>query len=160
MSSEIKVRRAEKRDIPRVLELLTQVCMVHHNGRPDIFKADSQKYHAEELELLFEDETRPVFVGVDEHDRVLGYGFCVLVDYSGSNVQVERTELYLDDLCVDESARGNGVGSVIFDYIRSYAKEIGCYHLTLNVWACNPGAMAFYESKGMEMLKKEMEIVL
>ena len=51
MSSEIKVRRAEKRDIPRVLELLTQVCMVHHNGRPDIFKADSQKYHAEELEL-------------------------------------------------------------------------------------------------------------
>lgn len=160
MSSEIKVRRAEKRDIPRVLELLTQVCMVHHNGRPDIFKADSQKYHAEELELLFEDETRPVFVGVDEHDRVLGYGFCVLVDYSGSNVQVERTELYLDDLCVDESARGKGVGSVIFDYIRSYAKEIGCYHLTLNVWACNPGAMAFYESKGMEMLKKEMEIVL
>ena len=160
MSSEIKVRRAEKRDIPRVLELLTQVCMVHHKGRPDIFKADSQKYHAEELELLFEDETRPVFVGVDEHDRVLGYGFCVLVDYSGSNVQVERTELYLDDLCVDESARGKGVGSVIFDYIRSYAKEIGCYHLTLNVWACNPGAMAFYESKGMEMLKKEMEIVL
>ncbi|MBP3913221.1 MAG: GNAT family N-acetyltransferase [Lachnospiraceae bacterium] len=160
MRSEIKVRRAEKRDIPRVLELLTQVCMVHHNGRPDIFKADSQKYHAEELELLFEDETRPVFVGVDEHDRVLGYGFCVLVDYSGSNVQVERTELYLDDLCVDESARGKGVGSVIFDYIRSYAKEIGCYHLTLNVWACNPGAMAFYESKGMEMLKKEMEIVL
>ncbi len=160
MSSEIKVRRAEKRDIPRVLELLTQVCMVHHNGRPDIFKADSQKYHAEELELLFEDETRPVFVGVDEHDRVLGYGFCVLVDYSGSNVQVERTELYLDDLCVDESARGKGVGSVIFDYIRSYAKEIGCYHLTLNVWACNPGAMAFYESKGMKMLKKEMEIVL
>ena len=160
MSSEIKVRRAEKRDIPRVLELLTQVCMVHHKGRPDIFKADSQKYHAEELELLFEDETRPVFVGVDEHDRVLGYGFCVLVDYSGSNVQVERTELYLDDLCVDESARGKGVGSVIFDYIRSYAKEIGCYHLTLNVWACNPVAMAFYESKGMEMLKKEMEIVL
>ncbi len=160
MSGEIKVRRAEKRDIPRVLELLTQVCMVHHNGRPDIFKADSQKYHAEELELLFEDETRPVFVGVDEHDRVLGYGFCVLVDYSGSNVQVERTELYLDDLCVDESARGKGVGSVIFDYIRSYAKEIGCYHLTLNVWACNPGAMAFYESKGMKMLKKEMEIVL
>lgn len=160
MSSEIRVRRAEKRDIPRVLELLTQVCMVHHNGRPDIFKADSQKYHAEELELLFEDETRPVFVGVDEHDRVLGYGFCVLVDYSGSNVQVERTELYLDDLCVDESARGKGVGSVIFDYIRSYAKEIGCYHLTLNVWACNPGAMAFYESKGMKMLKKEMEIVL
>ena len=160
MSSEIKVRRAEKRDIPRVLELLTQVCMVHHKGRPDIFKADSQKYHAEELELLFEDETRPVFVGVDENDRVLGYGFCVLVDYSGSNVQVERTELYLDDLCVDESARGKGVGSVIFDYIRSYAKEIGCYHLTLNVWACNPGAMAFYESKGMKMLKKEMEIVL
>ena len=45
-------------------------------------------------------------------------------------------------------------------YIREYAKEIGSYHLTLNVWACNPSAMKFYEKQGMQMLKKEMEILL
>ena len=158
MSSEIKVRRAEKRDIPRVLELLTQVCMVHHKGRPDIFKADSQKYHAEELELLCEDETRPVFVGVDEHDRVLGYGFCVLVDYSGSNVQVERTELYLDDLCVDESVRGTDVATRIFEHVKSESVLLGCDYITLNVWGGNIAAQKFYEKMGMKPRKTMMEI--
>ena len=32
------VRRAEVRDIPAILNLLVQVDMVHHNGRPDLFK--------------------------------------------------------------------------------------------------------------------------
>jgi GNAT superfamily N-acetyltransferase len=53
-----------------------------------------------------------------------------------------------------------GAGQIIYDYIKEYAKEIGCYHMTLNVWACNPSAMRFYEKQGMQMLKKEMEILL
>jgi GNAT superfamily N-acetyltransferase len=53
-----------------------------------------------------------------------------------------------------------GTGQIIYDFIKDYAKEIGCYHLTLNVWACNPSAMKFYEKQGMQMLKKEMEIIL
>ncbi len=157
---ESQVRRAEQKDIPSLLHLLTQVCNVHHSGRPEIFKSDSQKYRAEELELLIEDDSRPIFVYVDQDDHVMGYGFCAVIEYSGNNVLVDRRELYLDDLCVDEKARGRGVGGTLFEYIKNYAREIGCYHVTLNVWACNPGAMAFYEAKGMKMLKKEMEVIL
>lgn len=156
----ISIRRALKKDIPRIQQLLTQVCNVHNEGRPDIFKKDCQKYREDELELLIEDSTRPIFVGVDEDDNVVGYGFCVIIDYTGNNVIVDRRELYIDDLCVDEKARGTGVGGMLFDFIKTYAKEIGCYHVTLNVWACNPGAMAFYESRGMKLLKKEMEVIL
>ena len=156
----IQVRRARSEDIPRILELLTQVCNVHNSGRPDIFRKDAQKYRADELELLIADDTRPIFVGVDEADRVLGYSFCVIIDYCGNNVIRDRRELYIDDLCVDEQIRGGGVGSTLFSYVKEYAKKIGCYHVTLNVWACNPDAMAFYESRGMKMLKKEMEILL
>ena len=156
----IKVRRAEKRDIPKMLDLLTQVCMVHHNGRPDIFKPFSQKYHAEELEILIEDDTRPIFVGTDEADQVLGYGFCIVTETKDNNVLHDIKTLYIDDLCVDETCRGRGVGKAIYEYITNYAKEIGCYHLTLNMWACNPDAMAFYEARGLKMLKKEMEVIL
>ena len=157
---ENQIRRASKKDIPKILHLLTQVCNVHHEGRPDIFRQDSQKYNAQELALLMEDDSRPIFVYVDKEDNVLGYGFCVIIEYSGNNVILDRRELYIDDLCVDEEARGRGVGGAIFEYLKTYAKEIGCYHVTLNVWACNPSAMAFYESKGMTMLKKEMEVIL
>ncbi len=157
---EIRVRRAEVKDIPKMQDLLTQVCNVHSAGRPDIFKKDSQKYTGQELELLIADETRPIFVGVDEEDRVVGYGFCVLIEYKDNNVIADRKELYIDDLCVDESARRSGVGGILFEHIKAYAKEIGCYHVTLNVWACNESAMRFYESRGMKMLKKEMEFIL
>ena len=156
----IHVRRAEEKDISTILRLLTQVCNVHNAGRPDLFRRDQQKYRADELKILIRDDTRPIFVAVDEEDEAKGYGFCVIIDYSGSNVIADRRELYIDDLCVDEKERGKGIGGMIFEHIREYAKSKGCYHVTLNVWACNEPAMAFYKSKGMAVLKTEMEMIL
>ena len=144
----------------RISELLAQVNAVHHKGRPDIFRgAGSAKYTEGQLRTLLADDGRPVFVAADETDRVVGYAFCVILD-TCSNVLVERRELYIDDLCADENLRRQGIGQKLFSFVRDYARQIGCYHLTLNVWACNPAAMAFYEKQGMQMLKKEMEIIL
>ena len=42
-----QVRHAETGDIPAILELLVQVDMVHHNGRPDLFKGPATKYSAD-----------------------------------------------------------------------------------------------------------------
>jgi len=155
----IRIRRAAGGDIPRIGELLTQVAKVHELGRPDIFKADTRKYTDDELEVLLTDENRPIFVAADDSDTVLGYAFCVILEKGGHALNPMRT-LYIDDLCVDSKARRQRVGQSLFDYVKAYAKEIGCYNLTLNVWACNPGAMAFYERQGMTMLKKEMETIL
>jgi GNAT superfamily N-acetyltransferase len=156
----LTVRRAGSEDLERIDELLRQVCNVHHRGRPDIFKQDGRKYNRPELEIILEDDSRPVFVGVDECGQVQGYCFCVIIEHEEGGALHSRRELYIDDLCVDERARGGGIGRKIFSYIKEYARSIGCYHLTLNVWACNESAMQFYESMGMHMLKKEMEVIL
>ena len=34
----MKVRMAQEKDIERIHSLLAQVAMVHHKGRPDLFK--------------------------------------------------------------------------------------------------------------------------
>ncbi|MDO5702086.1 MAG: GNAT family N-acetyltransferase [Lachnospiraceae bacterium] len=154
------IRRAEDRDTDRILELLRQVCSVHSDGRPDLFRKGGTKYSREELAILFHDDTRPVFVAVDDRDEVLGYCFCIFIEYSGNGALHDRRELYIDDLCVDREKRRLGVGALLYDHAKDFAKEAGCYHMTLNVWACNQGAMAFYESRGMRMLKKEMEVIL
>ena len=153
------VRRAENRDIPAILQLLIQVDMVHHNGRPDLFKGPATKYSAQELERILSDEATPVFVCTDEHDRVLGHGFCIM-QHSGGKLMVEHTTLYIDDICVDEKTRGKGVGKALFERIRAYAREAGAYNVTLNVWSCNPGAMKFYERLGLVPYKTGMEIIL
>ncbi len=154
-----KVRRAEAHDIPTILNLLLQVDMVHHNGRPDLFKGPATKYKAEELKAILSDDETPVFVCADEEDRVLGHGFCVL-QHSGGQLMVEHTTLYIDDICVDEAARGQGVGRALYEHILSYAREKGAYNVTLNVWTCNPGAMAFYEKLGLVPYKVGMEKIL
>lgn len=153
------VRRAETRDIPAILNLLVQVDMVHHRGRPDLFKGPATKYSAEELQIICSDEATPVFVCTDENDRVLGHGFCIL-QHSGGPLMEEHKTLYIDDICVDEKARGQGAGRALYERILDYAREKGCYNVTLNVWNCNPGAMAFYEKLGLVPYKVGMEKIL
>ena len=155
----MNVRRAETRDIPAILNLLVQVDMVHHRGRPDLFKGPATKYNAEELQIICSDEATPVFVCTDENDRVLGHGFCIL-QHSGGPLMEEHKTLYIDDICVDEKARGQGAGRALYERILDYAREKGCYNVTLNVWNCNPGAMAFYEKLGLVPYKVGMEKIL
>ena len=155
------IRRAEKKDIPDVLKLLVQVCMVHHNGRPDLFKGPATKYNAAELEEMFEDDTRPVFVLTDENDEhVLGYCFCVFEEHGENHVLTNIKTLYIDDLCVDEAQRGKHVGTDLYRYVVDFAKANEVYNITLNVWACNPSAQAFYEHLGLKPQKIGMEMIL
>ncbi len=155
----VSVRGAEARDIPSILDLLVQVDMVHHNGRPDLFKGPATKYSAEELEAILADRETPVFVCTDDQDRVLGHGFCIM-QHSGGRLLEEHTTLYIDDICVDAAARGQGVGRALYEHILDYAREKGAYNVTLNVWSCNPGAMAFYEKLGLVPYKIGMEKIL
>ena len=64
------IRRATNEDIEGLNKLLLQVLMVHHNGRPDLFKANTKKYTDEELFAIIADDNQPIFVAVDEDDTV------------------------------------------------------------------------------------------
>ena len=154
------IRRAQERDLKQVLALLQQVLTVHANGRPDIFIHGTAKYSEEELLALFQNNTRPIFVYTDENDCVRGYAFCVIEEIKNVNNMHDRKMLYIDDICVDETYRGQHIATQLYRYVRQYAGEIGCYHITLNVWSCNPNAMKFYEAMGMQPLKTVMEDIL
>ena len=155
-----KVRKALRKDIPRILELLVQVDMVHHLGRPDLFRGPATKYSATELEEILVNEDTPVFVCVDEKDIPLGHAFCMMKQVVGDSVLTDIKTLYIDDICVDETARKQKVGETLYQSVLDYAREQQCYNVTLNVWTCNPGAMKFYENMGMVPQKIGMEKIL
>lgn len=154
------IRPAEARDIPGVLALLAQVLSLHADLRPDVFIPGTTKYSAEELLALFRDETRRSYVAVDEADRVLGYALCILCPPSQASNTVPFSSLYIDDLCVDRTLRGQHIGSALFSFVKEEARALGCYQVTLNVWEGNDGARAFYEKMGMKPQKTQMELVL
>lgn len=152
-------RRAQIKDIPRIHELLAQVDMVHHLGRPDIFKVGN-KYNDQQLEEIIADDKRPIFVAADDNDEVLGYAFCVYKQVLDDNILTDIKTLYIDDLCVYENLRGQHIGRQLYEYVKAFAKENGFYNLTLNVWSLNEGAQRFYESVGMVPQKIGMETIL
>lgn len=160
MTQISEIRRAEKKDLEGVNRLLCQVLEVHHRGRPDLFKGNAKKYTDEQLFGIFEDDNRPVFVAVDEQDQVQGYAFCIFQQHVGDNILTDVKTLYIDDLCVDEQIRGGGIGRQLYEYVLTFAKEAGCYNVTLNVWSCNESAMKFYDKCGLKPQKVGMERIL
>lgn len=154
------IRRAENKDIPGLNKLLHQVLMVHHNGRPDLFKANVTKYTDEELTEIIKDETKPIFVAVDENEDVLGYCFCIHQQYLNNNILTDIKTLYIDDLCVNEINRGQHIGTALYEYVVQWAKENHYYNITLNVWSLNESAMKFYQKLGLLPQKIGMENIL
>lgn len=152
------IRKAEKKDIPSIMELLHQVDMVHHVIRPDLFKPNTTKYNEQELEDLLGNDSKPVFVFED--DGVLGHAFCVVTEVKDDKLLQDIKTLYIDDICVNEKARGRHVGKALYEYVRDYAQSIGCNNITLNVWEGNEPAINFYRNMGMKVQKTTMEIVL
>ena len=153
------IRTAEEKDIAKIGDLLSQVDMVHHNGRPDIFKI-GKKYSDNELKELLQDSQRPILVAVNQNDEVMGYCFCIFKQYLNDAVLTDIKTLYIDDLCVDEKLRGKHIGKELYAAAVKLAKENGCYNVTLNVWSCNPSAIKFYESQGLVPQKTVMEYIL
>lgn len=154
------VRFACEKDIPQMDSLLYQVERVHQQGRPDLFKEGAKKYTDNELKAMLKDKTKPIFAAVDENDVMKGYAFCVFQEHKGDNVLTDIKTLYIDDLCVDENCRGQHIGSVLYEAVKKFAKEQGCYNVTLNVWECNPSARKFYEKAGLKTYKTGMEVIL
>ncbi|MDO4304727.1 MAG: GNAT family N-acetyltransferase [Bacillota bacterium] len=156
----MEIRRAKEQDMDGINKLLLQVCLVHHKGRPDLFKYGAKKYTDEQLKAIIHDDSRPILTAVDENGNVLGYAFCVFQQHIGDNILTDIKTLYIDDLCVDETIRGQHIGSRLYEAVLDYAKKHDCYNVTLNVWSLNESAMKFYQACGLKPQKVGMETIL
>ena len=158
-NNEIEIRRAKLSDVDKINYLLFQVHKVHSDARPDLFVSGAKKYTDEQLRQILIDETKPIFVAT-QNGTVLGYAFCVFINNGENASHTDIKTLYIDDLCVDETCRGKGIGKLLYEYVIEFAKKCGCYNVTLNVWADNKNAVAFYEKIGMHIQKIGMEKIL
>mgnify|MGYP004464344037 FL=1 len=154
------IRKAEEKDILKIMELLGQVLQIHADIRPDIFIPGTTKYTEEELKELLKEEKKPIYVAVNEEDVCIGYAFCQIQEQPFSNNMVPFKSLFIDDLCVDQQIRGQHIGENLFEYVKSEARKLNCYEVTLNVWTGNTLAEKFYEKMGMRTKERQMEYIL
>ncbi len=149
---------AKEGDIPAIMELLKQVHEVHASARPDIFPGQS-KYTEEQVKEILTNPVLPVIVA-REGGKTVGYCFCKLSSPGFAEYIKNNNSLYIDDLCVDKSCRGRGVGRILYNAAVQFAREHDCYNITLNVWELNSSAKAFYQKMGLLPLKTTLEKIL
>ncbi len=155
---EGKIRKANQNDLQKINKLLYEVQKVHSDARPDLFRAGTKKYTDEQLKSILENARTPVFV-FEKGEEILGYAFCIFKQELSNTLMPVKT-LYIDDLCVDECARGEHVGTELYHFVLDYARKSDCYNVTLNVWADNTKAVKFYQAIGMRVQKIGMEKIL
>lgn len=156
---KVNIRRAAAGDIPALDRLLYEVHRVHSDVRPDLFRAGAKKYTDAQLAAILQDEKTPVFVA-EADGAVAGYAFCIRKQFVNDNSMTDVKTLYIDDLCVDETARGQQIGTQLYDYVLAFARRNKYYNVTLNVWADNKNAVKFYEKIGLKIQKIGMEKIL
>ena len=155
----MEIRKANFHDTEGIKKLLGQVLNIHAEGRPDLFIPNTTKYTDLEIMEIMSNPNTPIFVSVED-EVVIGYVFGVLQETVGSNNMNDHRTLYIDDFCVEETRRNEKIGEELFDYVQTYAKEIGCYNITLNVWAFNQIAQSFYKKLGFTTMKMVLEKIL
>lgn len=90
----------------------------------------------------------------ENQNGVVGYALYSYV-YSGHQ---GTPFLYVDDLYVKPSERGQGIGSGLLKQLARYAKEIGCCRMEWHAFDWNEQALTFYENLG-GILRKDLLLI-
>lgn len=155
----MKIRFADKKDFPVVIRLLEDISALHREGRPDMFTAGGAKYGEAELEAICQNPKTPILIA-DEGGEAVGYCFCKIRDDAAHGALAAHKCLWIDDLCVDESHRKNGIATALIEAAKAMGKQLGCSAVELNVWEFNENARAFYEKNGFSTQRRIMETLL
>jgi GNAT superfamily N-acetyltransferase len=141
------IRKATKEDMPQVLALINQ--LAHFEKEPDaviVTVEDLQKDGFGEHPAFF------CFVA-ELNSKIEG----IALGYNRYSTWKGKA-IHLEDLIVNESMRGNGLGTALLDEIIKYGHELGVKRINWEVLDWNQPAITFYEQKGA-MIKEEWRVV-
>jgi GNAT superfamily N-acetyltransferase len=141
------IRKATKEDMPQVLALINQ--LAHFEKEPDaviVTVEDLQKDGFGEHPAFF------CFVA-ELNSKIEG----IALGYNRYSTWKGKA-IHLEDLIVNESMRGTGLGTALLDEIIKYGHELGVKRINWEVLDWNQPAITFYEQKGA-MIKEEWRVV-
>ena len=149
----ITYRKSIKKDIQAInnlfIEMITTINtrMIKEGITP--YKELEKGYDEGYLDTFYVDDNRVIFVACD-NNKVIGYISVVKKD----------TYLYLDDYCVTEKYRSQGIGSNLIKISEKFAKKNGLNEVHLHVQTANHQSHEFYTRKGYEYIEEEEKRIL
>ena len=147
------IELANDKDRAAVNRLARQIHQLHVDWRPDIYQMPEELFSEEQFQELI--GTRQMYVG-KLNGIVVGYAILKIREYNWPAV-VYRRVMVLDQLCVEETLRGHGLGTAMMEDIRALAKAFGCTDMQLGVYPQNDAAVSFYQKCGFMIRSINMQ---
>ena len=144
---------AVEADREAVNAIARQVHAMHVAWRPDIYEMPGELYPEERFsEAVCQRQLYVARLG----GVVVGYVSLKIRDYDWPGM-VRRKVMFLDEIAVEESVRGQGIGTEMMADIHALARAFGCTDLQLGVYPQNDAAVAFYEKCGFTIRSIDMQ---
>ena len=154
-----EVRLARENELERVNELRMQVNALHVAGKPEVFKPGFPEELRNYIYAIHKDPEQFITVAVKD-GTICGFAVLHHINRPENPFMKERDFLDIDEFCVDEAFRRQGIASEMIDFIREFAKEKGFHRIELNMWEFNQEALAFYEASGFQTFRRYMEMFI
>ena len=142
----MKIRLCKENDRTEVNRLLYQSTAIHSAGVPDFFIPLEESINENVYADILAAEDQVLFCA--ESDDGTLCGVCHLSFHNRSG-WVEMKNVHVENIVVDETCRGQGIGHALMAEAERIAKEWGAVQLNLMCWHFNNGARRLYESLGM-----------
>ena len=154
-----EVRRARENELERVNELRMQVNALHVAGKPEVFKPGFPEELRNYIYAIHKDPEQFITVAVKD-GTICGFAVLHHINRPENPFMKERDFLDIDEFCVDEAFRRQGIASEMIAFIWEFAKEKGFHRIELNMWEFNQDALAFYEAAGFQTFRRYMEMFI
>lgn len=147
---------ARPEDRAAVNALAEQVHRLHIGWRPDLFRLPEEMYPEERFREAI--SKKELFCAW-QNGQIVGYMSAHVTEYDYPSA-VSRREYMIEELCVREDCRGQGIGTQIMREARALAKAFGCGSLRLGAYAENGEVLAFYRKMGFRLRTVNLEMRL
>ena len=144
---------AREADFDAINAMAEQVHAMHVAWRPDIYEMPEQLYSPQR----FEDAVKQRQLYVAKISGIaVGFALLKIRSYDWPGV-VQRKVMLIDEICVREGCRNQGIGKAMMADIHALARAFGCTDLQLGVYPQNDDAVGFYQKCGFTIRSIEMQ---
>ncbi|MBS5306584.1 MAG: GNAT family N-acetyltransferase [Clostridium sp.] len=150
------MRHAKLDDYKYISNISKELHIFHVKNRPDIYKEVNKTIYKSYFKELLNDENIEIIV-IAKDKKIVGYAMIRYIEIKSMDLLNDKFFAYIDEICIKESDRGQGLGRMLFDYSYDLVKSNGAESLELGVWSFNEGAIGFYRAMGMVEKNIRME---
>lgn len=155
----MKIREARIEDYESLLPLFRQVHDLHVFERPDVYNQNPSPVERDFYLNQIVDSKQHIFVayrGIDIYAVVV----VKEEDVTANSFVKARKILFVNSLCVAEEQRGNGIGTLMMEFVLDLGRKLDVDSIELGVSESNQSAIQFYDSIGLKTKSRRMEFRL